>query len=315
MKINLLITGGLGYIGSFTAREYTRVFSYKPYSIDNMSRGNSFAKKFSINTKLNISNLKVKEILKNKKINTAINLAAYTCVRESIIKKKLYYKNNYISQIKFINLLKKNGIKYLIFASSLSIFDNNKIKKKPSPYSECKIKIENYLKKVSSNNFKVIVLRYPNIVGSDSNGEIGEKNSFISRIVPTFYKNIINNKKSIIFYDFKQKKFPLRNYLHVNDLARLNIKIIKNIKKFRKNFYIFNNIYNKFYSNYDVLKNLADITKTSPNFIIKKINSKESIKPIYKEKNKLNKFVNFKPKVLGLKKILKTNLKWFKKIY
>lgn len=315
MKINLLITGGLGYIGSFTAREFIKSNGIKPVSVDNISRGNLFANKFSKNIKMNISNSKLKNILKKQKINTVINLAAYTCVRESIVKKNIYYKNNYLAQIKFINLLKKIGVRNLIFSSSLSIFDKNRIKKKASPYTKYKLSIEKYLKKISANNFKVIILRYPNIIGSDAKGEIGEKNSFITRIVPTFYKNIINKKKNTIFYDFKNKKFPTRNYLHVDDIAKLNIDVVKNIKKFTNNYYIFNITNNKFYSNFDVLTNLTKITKTKPSYVLKKMSIKESIKPSYSKKNEINKFVKFKPKISGLKNILNTNILWFEKIY
>ena len=171
------------------------------------------------------------------------------------------------------------------------------------------------MKKISANNFKVIILRYPNIIGSDAKGEIGEKNSFITRIVPTFYKNIINKKKNTIFYDFKNKKFPTRNYLHVDDIAKLNIDVVKNIKKFTNNYYIFNITNNKFYSNFDVLTNLTKITKTKPSYVLKKMSIKESIKPSYSKKNEINKFVKFKPKISGLKNILNTNILWFEKIY
>ena len=62
--------------------------------------------------------------------------------------------------------------------------------------------LEKYLKKKSSPNCKVIILRYPNVVGSDPSGKLGEKNSFISRIMPLFYKNLINQKKTTLFYNF-----------------------------------------------------------------------------------------------------------------
>ena len=71
-----------------------------------------------------------------------------------------------------------------------------------------KLKIEKYLKRISSPNFKVIILRYPNIIGSSPSGKLGEKNNFISRIVPIFYKNIINKKQNILYYD--QRDLTLR---------------------------------------------------------------------------------------------------------
>ena len=194
MGLNLLITGGLGYIGSFTAKNYLKNTKKKPFLIYNLSRGNKFAKKYSKSKILDISNKDIKKIIEKEKIEVIFHLASLTCVRESIKNKNLYLRN-YKSQIKFIKNLKKTNVRYFIFSSSLSIFEKNKFKKNLSPYSKFKLKIEKYLKKISSKNFKVIVLRYPNVIGSDTKGLLGEKNNFINRIVPIFYKNIINKKK------------------------------------------------------------------------------------------------------------------------
>ena len=210
MKYNILITGGLGYIGSFTAKNYLKKTKKKLFVVDNLSRGNFFAKKYSNNSILNISNNKLNKIIEKKKINTIIHLASFTCVRESIRKKNKYF-NNYKSQIKFINNIKKTSVKYFIFSSSLSVYEKNKYKKNLSPYSMFKLKIEKYLKTISSKDFKVIILRYPNIIGSDPSGKLGEKNNFISRIVPLFYKNLLKVRKNTLFYDYNKKIYPSRN--------------------------------------------------------------------------------------------------------
>ena len=68
MKINLLITGGLGYIGSFTAKKIFIRNKKKIYVVDNLSRGNGFAKKYSNSRILNISEIKTLDFLKKKKL-------------------------------------------------------------------------------------------------------------------------------------------------------------------------------------------------------------------------------------------------------
>ena len=312
--MKLLITGGLGYIGSFTAKNYLKKTKKKSIVIDNLSRGNNFAKKYSNNKILNISNSKIKKIIESKKIDSIIHLASLTCVRESIKNKKIY-SNNYSSQIKFIKNIKKTKIKYFIFSSSLSVFEKNKFKKNLAPYSLYKLKIEKYLKKISSVNFKVIILRYPNIIGSDPNGELGEKNNFISRIVPIFYNNIKNKKKNTLYYDYKNKTYHYRNYMHVEDVANINLKIIQNLSKFKKKFYTFNLLNNKEYNNFQVMKNLSNILGIKPIFDLKQINKKESINQFYKSKDDILEIINYKPKYTNLKKILMTNIKWFRKIY
>ena len=87
MKFNLLVTGGLGYIGSFTAKNYLKKTKKKLFVVDNLSRGNFFATRYSNNNILNISNKKLNKIIEEEKINTIIHLASFTCVRESIKKK------------------------------------------------------------------------------------------------------------------------------------------------------------------------------------------------------------------------------------
>ena len=144
MKINLLITGGLGYVGSFTAKNILNRNKKKTYVIDNLSRGNVFAKKYSNYEILNVSDKKVQKFIQNKKINTILHLAALTCVRESINNRDKYYKN-FKSQLRFIELLKKTNVKYFIFSSSLSVYEGNKLKKNLSPYSNYKLRLERFL--------------------------------------------------------------------------------------------------------------------------------------------------------------------------
>ncbi len=314
MGSKLLITGGLGYIGSFTAKNFLKKTKTKAISIDDLSRGNKFSEKFSKNINSNISNNKIKKIILNSELNTVFHLASLTCVRESLKKKKKYYKS-YKSQIKFIKNLKNTNIKYFIFSSSLSIFEKNRYKSNLSPYSKYKLMIEKYLKKIASQNFKVIILRYPNIIGSDPKGELGEKNFFITRIIPSFYNNIIKNKNNILFYDFSKKSFPKRNYIHVEDIADINVEIILNLKKFNKNYNVFNINNRKQYSNIEVLNAISKIIKKKPKYSLKQIDKKESMSQFHKSKDNLTKYVNFNLKYKNLEKILKTNKKWFKKIY
>ena len=314
MSLKFLITGGLGYIGSFTAKNFLKKTGNKVLSIDDLSRGNKFSQKFSRNIRTNISNNKIKKIIQHNKLNTVLHLASLTCVRESLKKQKKYHEN-YKSQIKFIKNLKNTNIKYFIFSSSLSIFEKNKYKLNLSPYSKYKIMIEKYLKKISSQNFKVIILRYPNIIGSSPNGDLGEKNFFITRIIPSFYKNIKKNKKNILFYDSYKKSFPKRNYMHVEDIADINVKIFQNLKKFKKSYNVFNINNQKQYSNYEVLRIISKIMKQKPKYLLKQIDKKESMSQYYKSKDNLKKYIKYNIKYKNLEEILKTNIKWFKKIY
>ncbi len=129
--MNILITGGAGYIGS--------AFSYlllkkkiKPIIIDKLvHKKHSIIPKESIFFKSNISNVAlVKKIIKKYKISSVIHFAAYKNVEESNLKPKKYYNNNYLITKKFINCCKQSGVKYFIFSSTAAVYGNlNKNKK------------------------------------------------------------------------------------------------------------------------------------------------------------------------------------------
>ena len=72
MSSKLLLTGGLGYIGSFTAKKFLKKTKNKAISIDNLCRGNKFSQKYSKNFKTNISSAKIKKIISNNTIFSLI---------------------------------------------------------------------------------------------------------------------------------------------------------------------------------------------------------------------------------------------------
>ena len=310
----ILVTGGFGYIGSFTIKLLNKKNSI---SVDNLSRGNKFVKNYAQNFKLNINNTsKITNLVKKYNIDTILHLAAYTCVRESKKFPKLYKKNNLLDQKKFLKHVINLGVKKIIFASSYSGEGySSKNKKKFSPYATYKILIEEYLKKMSlKNNIRIIVLRYPNVTGASKDGKLGEKNNRISRIFPTFYQNITNNKKIILYYDIKKKVFPTRNYVHVEDIANLNIKVIKFIQKTKKKFLLIK-VNNKIqYTNKQIFNFMKTRLKKG-SFIIKSLQKIEKLSNLNTEDKKLKKLLGWKIFNSSIKNIIDTNLKWFDKIY
>ena len=309
----ILVTGGQGYIGSFTLKLLTKK---KAISLDNYSRGNRFVKKFSKNICTNIQNKKkIIEVIRRYKIETIIHLASFTCVRESKKKPNIYKKNNFINQITFLNQIVKLGVKKIIFSSSYSAEGFNKNNSVNfSPYAKYKFLLEKYLETVSKNqNIKVIVLRYPNVAGSSSDGTLGERNDKITRIFPTFFKNITKNKATTIYYDFKNKTFPFRNYIHVEDIARLNLLATHYIKKMKKNYLLININNKKRFSNKDIFDLMSKKLKKGK-FIIKKISKFEKTKPLYiNDTKQLNKLM-WKPKKSSIEKIINSNIKWYRRI-
>ena len=131
--MNILITGGAGYIGSATSYLLLKK-KIKPIIIDKLiyKKDNVIAKK-SIFFKTNISNLSlVKKIIKKYNITSVMHFAAYKDVQESMSKPKKYYVNNYLITKKFIDCCKESGINYFIFSSSAAVYGNIDKNKKVS---------------------------------------------------------------------------------------------------------------------------------------------------------------------------------------
>jgi len=314
-KPDILITGGMGYVGSFTSKEYFKKYKKKILSIDKLYRSNPSSKKFCKNLNFDISNEKqVSKLIRINKISKIIHLASYTCVRESIKKPKLYKNNNLIKQKKFIDTAKKCGVKKFLFSSSLSIYEGNKIKKNLSPYSKYKLQIENYLKKISDKQFKTIIVRYPNISGADNMGLLGDRNHKINRIFKTIFKKIINKKVFNLYCQLNKDIYPSRIYAHVEDIAKINIQLIntKNTKKDR-NFKIFNIVSKLNVSNYQIFLKMQKLMKKKGKIKFKQADQKENFFPPTAKDNETKK-LKIKSKKTTFQNIINTNIAWFKNI-
>ena len=172
--MNILLTGGAGYIGSTTANLFLDN-GHKVTVIDDLSTGNKKnipkkAKFFKFN--INNKNL-LSKILKNEKFDLIIHFAAFIDVEESVRKPKKYIINNYLNTKKLINVCLAHNLNKIIFSSTAAVYGNSKtgevseksIKKPFSPYAISKFKSENFIK--SKNKLNYIILRYFNVAGAD----------------------------------------------------------------------------------------------------------------------------------------------------
>lgn len=322
--MNILITGGAGYIGSATAYLLLKK-KIRPIIIDKLIyKKNNIVPKKSIFFKSNISDLDlVKKVIKKYNIKSVIHFAAYKDVEESILKPKKYYANNYLISKKFIKCCKESGINRFIFSSTAAVYGNlnknvkvqEKSQLKPiSMYGVTKKKVEEYLNKISDNNFNFFSLRYFNVIGGDKllkYGPIGPNNKSLTN---NLFKALGKKKDFKIFGVNHQTKdgTPVRDFIHVDDLASIHYKALEYLTKFKKN-QICNCGYGKGYS----IKEVAEIfkKKNSKNFNYSFTNKRlGDISYMVADVKKINKLLNWKPKFSSLEKMLTSEIKWKIKI-
>ena len=236
----ILITGGLGYIGSHVAY-YLNNNGYKNIIIiDNLSSGiienNKYGKFFEIDI-LDIDAMD-KLIFQKYKIDCIIHLAGKAFVNDSFINTSSYYNTNVIGTCNILNLMVKHKINKLIFSSSCAVYGNPEINpitentplKPISPYGNTKKICEEIIKDYSATyNFNYVILRYFNVAGNEPQYNVKDNSYNNKRIIPSIFKNIINNKPIFINginYNTKDGSC-IRNYIHILDIASAHLQSLR----------------------------------------------------------------------------------------
>jgi UDP-glucose 4-epimerase len=305
----ILVTGGEGYIGNaicnFLVKKRKRVVS-----IDNLSNSIRKKKKQIIFKKIDLKNKKkLEEIFKIYKFETIIHLAAKINARESNIKKKEYYENNYLYGKNLISLAKKYKIKFFLFASSAAVYGSYKTKfkendkKKPiNAYGEYKLLFENF---ISKSKILHANLRFFNICGANASLNVGQiKNSGV-------VKRLCNCvKKNSVFHihgnDFPTKDgHAVRDYLHINDLNNIIYKSIIFLKNNNKNLTI-NCGSGKGTSIKQLIHNYSN--KRLKIKIGKRINGDPA--EVISDIDMLKQVLKYRPKYSAIKNIINSSMKW-----
>lgn len=251
--MNVLVTGGCGYIGSHTIVELLNN-GYNVISIDDFSNSkpNVLDKIKKITGKdikfyeLNICDKeKLRQVFEQNQIDAVIHFAGYKAVGESVKKPLMYYRNNLDSTLTLLETMNEFNVKKIVFSSSATVYgdpeelpikENAKLTT-TNPYGATKLYIEGILKDLfaSDNDYSIAILRYFNPVGAHPSGLLGEDpNGIPNNLMPYIMK--VANKElpelSIYGNDYDTiDGTGVRDYIHVVDLAQGHLKALEYIDK------------------------------------------------------------------------------------
>ena len=320
---NILVTGGAGYIGSniieLLLKEKNKIFI-----IDNLSTGY----KKLINKKVKFYKIdinkydNVRKIILDNKIDTVIHLAASISIEESNKNPKKFYNNNVNGTESLVKACKKSLVKNFIFSSTAAVYkdtekkvDEKSILKPKSIYGKTKIKAEKLISKhFKKEKINYAILRYFNVVGaSPSNlvGPIKKNDTLLKNISSSFLKK----KPTFNVYgkNYKTKDGScIRDFIHVYDLSKIHILVLKKIKKNNKSV-ILNCGYGKGVSVLEVINGFSKYLKIKPKIIYKSKRPGDLAVSI-SENKKLRSYIKWKPKFYLLNNIIKNCIKWEKKL-
>jgi UDP-glucose 4-epimerase len=323
--MNILITGGAGYIGSHLTELLVNHKEKKIYILDNLSTGHkSLINKKTEFIKGDIKNLKfLKKTINKKNIDTIIHLAALLNVSEAEKKKNKYKNNNINGTRNLILSCKGSNVKNFIFSSSCSVYGNvkgsvNELRKlnPQGYYARTKYECEKLIKKYSKKfNFNYAILRYFNVAGASQSGKIGEIETSHGHLIKNIAIQLLKKKPQINIFgkDYPTKDGTcIRDYIHVSDLSEIHIKVLNYIKNKKKSL-ILNCGYGRGYSVLEIIKICKDI-RNNLNITFTK-RRKGDIAEVYSDVKKIKKLLKWKPKFNSLKKIITSAINWEKKLF
>ena len=266
MRKKILVTGGTGYIGSHTTVELIEQ-GFEPIIIDNLYNSEAIVvdriqKITGVKPHLEVFDLCDQEkldrfIQKNNDISAVIHFAAYKAVGESVNKPLEYYRNNLLSLINLLDVMKRHGIPSLVFSSSCTVYgqpeklpvsEDAPLQPATSPYGNTKQIGESIIRDttVSDKNLKAISLRYFNPIGAHPSALIGELPRGIPENLVPFLTQTgygIREELKVFGDDYNTPDGScIRDYLHVVDLAKAHVIAIKRLieGKSKTNYEVFN---------------------------------------------------------------------------
>jgi UDP-glucose 4-epimerase len=321
--MNILITGGAGYIGSHITEQLVNK-KYNIIILDNLEVGHKrLINKKAIFIKGDIKNTKLLiRIIKRYNIETIIHLAAFLNVNEAERNKLKYKINNIQGTRNLIFACKNSNIKNFIFSSSCSIYGNVKgsvnERAKPNPqgyYAYTKFKGEELIKQNAKKyKYKYGILRYFNVAGASNSGLIGEIEVSHGHLIKNIAILSLKKKPIINIFgnDYPTKDGTcIRDYIHVLDLACIHIKALDYLENNKKSF-ILNCGYG---TGYSVLEIANIFKKIKKNLIINYQKKRPGdIGQIYSNTKKLSQLLKWKPKYNDMSVIIKSAIKWEKKL-
>ncbi|MBI5449435.1 UDP-glucose 4-epimerase GalE [Candidatus Gottesmanbacteria bacterium] len=238
--MNILITGGAGYIGSHMARMLSK-YDHSVEVIDSMENGHRSALPVKVViTVANISDKKALDtIFSATPIDAVIHFAGYINVEESVRDPYKYFSNNVLNSMNLLEVMEAHGVNKIIFSSTAAIYGTpqteklaeNHSKLPTSPYGLSKWNFEELLRYFDQKGtIRSISLRYFNAAGASLDGENGEDHAPESHIIPLALKTASGKQKE--FYLFGTQ-YPtrdgscIRDYIHVEDLCRAHLLMLE----------------------------------------------------------------------------------------
>ena len=235
--MNILVTGGAGYIGSHAVRKLIEV-GHAVTVIDNLSCGHRAAVPSDVPFyQIDLQETdRIEDLLRKHRIQAVMHFAALISVGESVQKPLLYYRNNTAGAVSLLEAMERTGVKRFVFSSTAATYGEPEespiyetTRQLPiNPYGRSKYFVEQILRDIAlaDSEFGFVAFRYFNVAGAVDDASIGEDHRPETHLVPLVLFAAMGKQENITVFgtDYPTPDGTcIRDYVHVNDLVDAHV--------------------------------------------------------------------------------------------
>ena len=216
--MNVLVTGGAGYIGSHTAKA-VRQAGHTPVVFDSLVYGHERAVKWGPLEKGDLGDrARLREVIERHTIEAVVHFAAFIQVGESVKAPAKYYRNNFLNTLNLLETMSETGVRDIIFSSTAATYGMPEQSPIPetekqlpiNPYGESKLFVERALRAFeTAHGMRWMVFRYFNAAGADAEGEIGEDHDPETHLIPLIIQAALGETPNIKVFLLLFQQLPL----------------------------------------------------------------------------------------------------------
>ncbi len=240
--MNILVTGGAGYIGSHVVEELQKS-GFTPIVYDNFSTGHAAAVPEDVQlVEGDIHDVRfARHIMEQFEIDAVIHFAASSLVGESMSDPAKYYFNNVEGSLHLLEAMRGAGVDRIVFSSTAAVYgepeqvpitENSRLQP-TNVYGRTKLMIEKMLADYDmAYDFRYVALRYFNAAGASPTRDIGEDHNPESHLIPLILKTAQGVRKQVAIFgtDYPTEDGTcIRDYIHVCDLARAHVLALQHL--------------------------------------------------------------------------------------
>jgi len=239
--MRILVTGGAGYIGSHAVKALGKA-GHEICVFDNLSTGHEWA---VLSGKLVKGDLEdraaIDRALREFRPEAIMHFAAYIQVEESVREPLKYYRNNVANTLNLLESMRANGVGRFIYSSTAAVYgipEHIPVRETApmlpiNPYGMTKVMIERVLADLAAaTDFRYATLRYFNVAGADSGGELGQAYSEATHLITRALKTAHGEFSKLFIFgtDYPTSDGTcIRDYIHVDDLADAHVKALDHL--------------------------------------------------------------------------------------